>query len=57
MLRRATVPTSDNQNSGLEYLLISPSTEINRDHFLQADSPYLSDDAQLDYFRIAYDSG
>jgi hypothetical protein len=42
MLRRATVPTSHNQNSGLEYLLVSPSTGTNRDHFLQADSPYLS---------------
>jgi len=27
-----------NQNSGLEYLLVSPSTGTNRDHFLQADS-------------------
>jgi hypothetical protein len=36
MLRRATVPTSHNQNSGLEYLLVSPSTGTNRDHFLQA---------------------
>jgi len=42
MLRRATVPTSHNRNSGLEYLLVSPSTGTNRDHFLQADSPYLS---------------
>jgi hypothetical protein len=36
MLHGATVPTSHNRNSGLEYLLVSASTGTNRDHFLQA---------------------
>ena len=42
---------------GLEYLLVSPSTGTNRDHFLQADSRTYTQDAQLHYFRIADDSG
>jgi hypothetical protein len=41
----------------LEYLLVSPSTGTNPDHYLQADLPYLSHDAQLNYFRIVDDSG